>query len=84
MLSVNLQQIGAKNFREFTAGGAAHRVHLPESILSRNVSLGKKQIVERRRVDCRDAAVVAHDANFCRNSRNFDAAIKLRQWRTSD
>ena len=42
LLSVNLQQIGAKNFRELTGGGAAHRVHLPESILCGDVSLREK------------------------------------------
>ena len=54
---------GAHDFSELAVGAAARAVHLPQAILSGDVALSDKEIVESGGVDVWHAVMVAADNN---------------------
>src|SRR5579862_3829729 len=66
LLFVALDEIGAENFCQLSGGVTAHAVHLPEAVLSGDVSLSEKQVVEIGGFDGRNAVIVSGDGYRCR------------------
>ena len=76
---VALQQIGTQDFREFSRGVAAHAVHLPETVLSGDITLGEEQVVEIGGFDGGDAVIVSNDRHRRGEAGDRERSIELRQ-----
>jgi hypothetical protein len=76
LLFVVLNEGGAEDFGEGAGAVAAEGVHLEEAVGSRNVALGKQQVVEVGGVDCGDVLGVAGDGDGGGESVDWDAAVE--------
>src|SRR5580658_2999355 len=56
---VVIEERRTENFREFASGIAAQHIHLPKTVLSRNVALREEQIILAGCFDVRNAMTVA-------------------------
>jgi hypothetical protein len=72
LLAIHFHGGFANHFRKFSGSGAPHHVHLPQPVLRGHVPLGKKQILERGRLNRRHPVLIAHDSHFGRNPRHGD------------
>src|SRR5215467_4198672 len=84
LFAIELDEIAAEDLGEFAGGGTAEHIHLPETILRSDVSLGEEEIVQGRGFDGRNSSRIAENTNFCRKAGHRDAAIEFRKRRTGD
>ena len=69
----------AEDFGHVAGDEAAEGVHLPETVLCRDVALGDDEIVERGGADVGDAVDVALDGDRGGEAGDGDAAVELRE-----
>src|SRR5262249_15635014 len=78
-LPIPLEGPRPENFREPAFAVPAPHLELPQTIRGRDVTLREKQVVDRLRVDVRNAPLVADDVDRRTKTRRDRLAVQLRQ-----
>src|SRR5688500_9403344 len=63
-LAIHFHRRLSDYLRKLSAGESAKRIHLPQPILSRDISLKKDCVFNRRRLDMRHTVAIAGDGSF--------------------